>query len=222
LLLVEGDHRTAEDLHGELSRRGFEVDRVGTGADVLAGRLRADLVLLSLELPDLDGLEVCRRVRARSEIPIIAMTGRDTELDRVLGLEAGLDDYVIKPFRLQELIARIDAVMRRVRPHGAVPAATAGQDTIIHGALLISLRAREVRLCDRLVHLTRKEFDLLALLASKPGTVFTRGQIMARVWHNEVSSSRTVDTHIGTLRAKLGARSWIVTVHGIGFRLGTA
>jgi DNA-binding response OmpR family regulator len=218
MLLVDGDNRMVQDLAQQLAGYGFLVDSVGTGTDATASEPDADLMLLSMELPDLDGLEVCRRVRARSQIPIIAMAGNDTELDRVLGLEAGLDDYVIKPFGLLELMARIDAVMRRVRPRRGVPA-TAAEDVIRLGTLLVDVPAHEVRVCDSMVHLTRKEFGLLVLLASEPGAVFSRRQIMAEVWRNEVSSSRTVDTHVGSLRAKLGERSWIETVYGVGFRL---
>jgi DNA-binding response OmpR family regulator len=226
LLLVEPDEVAAGELAGELRRQGFSVDIVGTGADALAGQVHADLVLLGLELPDLDGLEVCRRLQGGCQIPVIGLSVRDTELDRVLGLQAGLDDYVAKPCRPQELAARIDAVMRRVRPRppeeNTIPRQSRGPgETVTHGRLRISLRTREVMVGDRPIPVTRKEFDLLALLASDPGTVFSRGRIMAKVWHDESSlPSRTIDTHVGTLRAKLGSRTWIVTVHGIGFRLG--
>jgi DNA-binding response OmpR family regulator len=229
LLLVESDPIAADDLAYELRRQGLLVDTVGTGAEVFAASDEADLVLLGLELPDLDGLEVCRRLRERCQVPIIALSCGNNELDRVLGLQAGLDDYVTKPFRVPELVARIGAVMRRVRPRPLMRDLIPRQDsvvhadTIAHGRLLISLRTREVRVSDRPVSVTRKEFDLLALLASDPGTVFSRDRIMSKVWNDESSlSTRTIDTHIGTLRAKLGARAWIVTVHGIGFRLGHA
>jgi DNA-binding response OmpR family regulator len=223
LLLVEADMPTADELAHELRGQGFSVDVADTGADVLTIRTRPDLILLGLELPDLDGLEVCRRLRAKCQIPIIAMSGKDSELDRVLGLQAGLDDYVTKPLHCGELVARIDAVMRRVRPPavGIIPRQSQRADTIAHGSLRISLRTREVEVDNRPISVTRKEFDLLALLASEPGEVFSRKRIMSKVWNDESSlGSRTIDTHIGTLRAKLGDRSWVVTVHGIGFRLG--
>ncbi len=226
LLLVESDQFVADHLAGELRRQGFSVDVVGTGAAVLSEAPRVDLVLLGLELPDLDGLEVCRRLREHCQVPIIGLSSRDTELDRVLGLQAGLDDHLTSPCDARELAARIDVVMRRVRSSqpawGAVPRQPHGpRDVVAHGRLRINPRTREVRVDGRPVLLTRKEFDLLALLASEPGTVFSRGRIMATVWQDDSSlPSRTIDTHIGTLRGKLGSRAWIVTIYGVGFRLG--
>lgn len=219
MLLVETTSAAAGDLGYELHGHGFEVDIVGTGAALLATTVLPDLVVLALDLPDLDGLEVCRRLRARSQVPIIGVSTRDSELDRVLGLQAGLDDYVTGPVRVRELVAVIDAVMRRVRRPAA--GAAAGAETIAHGALHISLRAREVRVDGRRIAVTPKEFDLLALLASEPGTVFSRRRIMSKVWRDSSGrGTRTIDTHVGALRAKLGARSWVVNVPGIGFRLG--
>lgn len=225
LLLVEADPFAARDLASDLRGFGFAVDVVDTGIGLLNTHVRPDLILLGLELPDLDGLEVCRRLRVHCQVPIIALSGRDSELDRVLGLQAGLDDYVTKPVLIPELVARIEAVMRRVRlpPPASMPRAAPRAGTIVHGSLTISLPTREVVVGDRRVPVTRKEFDLLALLASEPEMVFSRKRIMSEVWNDESAmSSRTIDTHIGTLRAKLGARSWVVTVHGIGFRLGQA
>ncbi|GAA2789735.1 response regulator transcription factor [Saccharopolyspora taberi] len=215
VLLVEGDETAADGLRRELGRHGFVVDAAGSGAAAMESVHEFELLLLDLELPDLDGLEVCRRIRAHCDIPIIATSERDTEVDRVIGLRAGLDDYVVKPVGLQELVARMHAVMRRMRPR-RVP----GQ-LLAHGNLVISPRTREVRVDDRLVFVTRKEFDLLALLASEPGAVFSRERIVAAVWKDDSSlTSRTIDTHISTLRNKLGSRSSIITVRGVGFRLG--
>lgn len=227
VLLVDADTPAADRLSADLSRQGYAVEVLASGAQLLAAPPEADVVLLGLDLPDLDGLEVCRRLRERWEVPIIALSSRDTEMDRVLGFQAGLDDYVARPLRLRELAARIDAVMRRVRPsppmRGSIPEQSRGPDVLGRGALRIHVRTREVRMSGRLVPVTRKEFDLLALLASEPGRVFSRGRIMAKVWHDESAlPSRTIDTHVGTLRAKLGSRKWIVTVHGVGFRLGEA
>lgn len=178
---------------------------------------RADLVLLNLELPDLDGLEVCRGIRASCDIPIIAVTARCTELDRVLGLHAGLDDYLVRPYGFRELIARIEAVMRRARPQW--PAV----QTISRGPLRINFSTREVCLNDQLINVTRKEFDLLYLLARQPETVVSRKQIMSQVWDVEwTGCSRTIDTHVNSLRKKLGASTWIITVRGVGFRFGCA
>jgi DNA-binding response OmpR family regulator len=198
-----------------LRRHGYHAESVDTGTGALRTYHRADLVLIDLELPDLDGLEVCRAIRALCDIPIIAVTARGAELDRVLGLQAGLDDYVVKPYGFRELIARIEAVMRRARPRQPVV------HTISRGPLRIDFRTREVRLNDELINVTRKEFDLLYLLACQPEAVVSRKQIMSKVWNVEWTRySRTIDTHVNSLRKKLGASSWIITVRGVGFRFG--
>jgi DNA-binding response OmpR family regulator len=217
VLVVEDDAAGAESLIRGLRRYGYHAESVDTGTRALSTYHGADLVLLDLELPDLDGLEVCRGIRASCDIPLIAVTARGTELDRVLGLEAGLDDYVVKPYGFRELIARIGAVMRRARPRR--PAV----QTISHGPLCINLGAREVRLDGQLINMTRKEFDLLCLLACQPETVVSRKQIMSQVWDVESTEfGRTIDTHVNALRKKLGASSWIITVRGVGFRFGCA
>ncbi|UOZ03351.1 winged helix-turn-helix domain-containing protein [Amycolatopsis sp. WQ 127309] len=210
---------TAGNLTHDLRGHGFDVGVVDSGTSLLATPVQADLVLLALDLPDLDGLEVCRRLRARSRVPIIGVSARDSELDRVLGLQAGLDDYLTGPVRPSELIAVVDAVLRRVRRPVVEPAVDT--ETVLHGSLHIDLRAREVRVGGRRVAVTPKEFDLLALLASEPGAVFARRRIMSEVWRDSSGrGTRTIDTHVRTLRAKLGAHSWVVNVPGIGFRLG--
>jgi DNA-binding response OmpR family regulator len=215
VLVVAPDAGVADCLTSGLQRHGYETDRVDTGADALKTYEYADLILLDLELPDLDGLEVCRDIRTRSDVPIIAVTARASEVDTVLGLQTGFDDYLVRPHGLRELLARIEAVMRRVHPRH--PAA----HVIAHGPLRIDPQVREVRVNDRLVRLTRKEFDLLYLLASQPDKVVSRKEIMARVWDDSwASSSRTIDTHVNSLRNKLGASDWIVTVRGVGFRFG--
>ncbi|MFJ1752850.1 response regulator transcription factor [Kitasatospora sp. NPDC088134] len=214
VLVVENDGRAADALLQGLTRQGYAAYGVGTGAEALRGHPDAELILLDLDLPDLDGLEVCRGIRAVSNTPIITVTARSSELDRVLGLQAGSDDYLVKPYGFRELLARMDAVMRRV--HAQPPTSP----VITHGALWIDVGARVATLGGVPVDLTRKEFDLLHLLASQPGTVISRRQIMAQVWDDAWSPrGRTVDTHVGTLRAKLGTE-WIITVRGIGFRLG--
>jgi DNA-binding response OmpR family regulator len=223
LLLVESDASAAGRVAAELCDHGFTVDVVATGAALLDVPTLPDLVLLSLDLPDLDGLEVCRRLRTRSDVPVIALSGRDSELERVLGFQAGLDDYVTRPCRARELAARIGAVMRRVRRQARAAGQESGsrRTVITHGPLRISLRTREVRVGDRSIAVTPKEFDLLALLASEPDTVFSRRHIMSTVWDDPTGNgSRTIDTHVGALRAKLGSRSWVVNVRGVGFRLG--
>ncbi|MEO3975082.1 response regulator transcription factor [Streptomyces sp. CAU 1734] len=212
VLIVESSAREAETLARGLRRHGHEVDIVATGSEALRTYPEADLVLLDLELPDLDGLEVCRRIRAAGQTPVIAVTARGSELDRVLGLQAGADDYLAKPYGFRELMARMEAVMRRVRPPR--PAATA----ITCGPLRIDAGTREVTLDGRQVETTRKEFDMLHLLASHPDTVIPRKLLMQQVW-GDSWSRRTVDTHVSTLRNKIGAH-WIITVRGVGFRFG--
>ncbi|OII65747.1 DNA-binding response regulator [Streptomyces sp. CC53] len=217
ILVVENEARAAESLVMGLRRHGYEAESVNTGARALQAHTETDLVLLDLDLPDLDGLEVCRGIRAASDTPIIAITARDTELDRVLGLQAGSDDYMVKPYGFRELMARIEAVMRRVRPRP--PAA----HVITSGPLTIDARTRQVRLDGRPVEVTRKEFDLLYLLASQPETVVSRKQLMTQVWDDSWSRpGRTIDTHVSSLRGKLGSSSWIITVRGVGFRFGHA
>lgn len=213
ILVVENNVGDMEALARGLQRHGHDVIRVETGGEALKAYLDADLVLLDLELPDLDGLEVCRAIRAACEVPIITVTARGSELDRVLGLQAGADDYVVKPYGFRELMARMDAVMRRTRPHRN------GAQVLSHGQLRIDTSSREVSVDGKRVEVTRKEFDLLCLLASYPGTVVPRKQIMHQVW-GDSWSRRTVDTHVSSLRNKLGHSEWIVTVRGVGFRLG--
>ncbi|WP_308377828.1 response regulator transcription factor [Streptomyces sp. ISL-98] len=215
VLVVESDAEDAELLVRGLQRHSHDVQRVDSGMAALRALEGVDLVLLDLELPDLDGLEVCRRVRSAGSVPVIAVTSRGTELDRVLGLQAGADDYLVKPYGFRELLARMDAVMRRVQVQS--PAAP----VISHGALSIDAAARRVSLDGRRIEVTRKEFDLLHLLASHPDTVVPRKRIMQQVW-GDVWSRRTIDTHVSSLRNKLGASDWIITVRGVGFQLGRA
>ncbi|BDH13446.1 response regulator transcription factor [Streptomyces hygroscopicus] len=213
MLVVESNAGAAESLVHSLRRHGHSTSSVDTGGQAFEAYMHADLVLIDLELPDLDGLEVCRQMRAVSAVPIIVVTARATELDRVLGLQAGADDYLAKPYGLRELLARMDAVMRRAKPQQP-PAST-----LTRGPLCIDARTREVWVDDRLVDTTRKEFDLLYLLASRPGEVIARQQVVQEVWGNSWSR-RTLDTHVSSLRGKLGSSDWIITVRGVGFRLG--
>lgn len=224
VLVVEDEAEIAESLACGLRRYGYETVSVTTGAGALAAYRDVELVLLDLELPDIDGLEVCRRIRSASDTPIIAFTGRGTELDRVLGLQAGSDDCLGKPYGFRELIARIEAVMRRVRPQRGVRQG----GTIECGPLTIDAVGREVWLDGELVEVTRMEFELLHYLASHPGAVITREQLMAELWGNPMAHtlgkrvSRTIDTHVSALRSKLGSNTWILTVRGVGFRFGCA
>jgi DNA-binding response OmpR family regulator len=213
ILLVEDEDSIAEPLAQGLRREGFDVDRAATGAAALEAP-PADCVLLDLRLPDVDGYEVCRSLRERSDVPIIMVTARGEEIDRVVGLELGADDYVAKPFGLRELIARIHAVTRRTsqarRPDAPIEV----------GPLVVDTRARRARLDGRELDLTAKEFDLLAALAAEAGAAVTRQQLLERVWQTSwYGQTKTIDVHVGSLRRKLGDPRWIETVRGVGFRL---
>ncbi|RZQ61281.1 response regulator transcription factor [Amycolatopsis suaedae] len=215
VLLVEDDEPVAESLRRGLSRYGYEVDWVRTGAAALAAQ-PAGLVLLDLGLPDTDGLDICRELRARSDVPIIVISARADEVDRVVGLEIGADDYVSKPFGVREVIARMRAVLRRMRP----PEPAAEADSYAGGRVVIDRRARRVHLDGTELALPPKEYDLLSFLAEEPGAVFTREQIMEAVWDaNWFGPTKTLDVHIGALRRKLGDAVSIETVRGVGFRL---
>ncbi|MFC9295365.1 response regulator transcription factor [Streptomyces sp. NPDC057011] len=218
VLVVENNIGDMEALTRGLRRNGHTVDNAKTSDEALAQYRNADMVLLDLELPDLDGLEVCRIIRSSCDVPIIAVTARGSELDRVLGFQAGVDDYVVKPYGFRELLARMEAVMRRARPATPAKASFRG---ISHGPLTIDTGSREVELGGQRIDLTRKEFDLLLLLASQPDSVVPRRQIMHEVW-GDSWSRRTVDTHVSSLRSKLGGSAWILTVRGVGFRIGHA
>lgn len=219
LLLVEDDDAIAGPLAKGLGREGFEVTRVATGAEALLAEA-ADLVLLDLGLPDLDGYEVCRRLRAESEVPIIVITARGDEVDRVVGLELGADDYVVKPFGFRELVARIRAVARRAATRSGAEEAEA--DPVLRaGRVEVDTRTRRVTVDGDEVTLTRKEFDLLALLAADPGATRTRDEILEEVWDAHwYGPTKTLDVHVASLRKKLGDPALIETVRGVGFRLG--
>ena len=212
ILVVEDEDAIAKPLVEGLRREGFDVSRVATGAAALAAPL-PDLVLLDLRLPDIDGTEVCRLLRARSDVPIIVVTAKGEEVDRVVGLELGADDYVIKPFGFRELLARIRAVLRRTH--------RGTDDTRLRaGSLELDLRSRRATLDGRELALTPKEFDLLALLASDPGAVVSRDHMLREVWNTEwFGPTKTIDVHVASLRKKLGDPRWIETVRGVGLRL---
>jgi two-component system, OmpR family, response regulator RegX3 len=211
-LVVEDEDAIAEPLVEGLEREGFEVARAATGREALDAP-EPDLVLLDLRLPDIDGLEVCRRLRERSRVPVIVVTARGEEVDRVVGLELGADDYVVKPYGLRELVARIRAVLRRTEapPPGGL---------LRVDGLEIDLRARKAALDGRQLTLTPRELDLLALLASDPGAAFPRDRIYQEVWGSRwFGSPKAIDVHVAGLRRKLGDPGWIETVRGLGFRL---
>jgi DNA-binding response OmpR family regulator len=215
ILIVEDEDAIAVPLAEGLSREGFDVTRVANGADALTSP-EPDLVLLDLRLPDMDGLDVCRALRARSQVPIIVVTAKGEEVDRVVGLEVGADDYVVKPFGLRELVARIRAVSRRAGAHNE-----GGDDgPIAVGPLTIDLRAHRATLDGDEIALTAKEFDLLTVLAREAGAVVSRERILAEVWNTTwYGSAKTIDVHVASLRRKLGDPGWIETVRGVGLRL---
>lgn len=212
LLVVEDDQTISEPLCRGLEREGFEVSLAETGAAALEED-PGDLVLLDLGLPDLDGQTVARRLRERSGVPIIVVTARGDEIDRVTLLEIGADDYVVKPFGYRELVARIRAVLRRA---AASPITTTTQEV---GAVTIDRRTRTVALDGEAVSLTPKEYDLLVFLATDPGAVFSRERILESVWDEHWwGSTKTLDVHVASLRRKLGA-DLIETIRGVGFRV---
>jgi len=212
ILVVEDDEAIATSLEAGLSSAGHNVMRVTDGASALAAR-DYDLMLLDVGLPDIDGFDVCRRVRVTSQVPIIMLTARADEIDRVVGLESGADDYVSKPFSLRELVARIKAVSRR-QTSGLDSAETrVGEMIIDHSRRIVTIAGKEISL-------TAKEFDLLAYLAREPEIVHRRLAIMESVWDTEwFGSTKTLDAHVASLRKKLGDARWIEAVRGVGFRL---
>ena len=213
VLIVEDEDAIAEPLSEGLTREGYAVERASTGAEALAAG-DVDVVLLDLRLPDIDGYTVCRELRARSDVPIIIVSARGEEVDRIVGLELGADDYLVKPFGFGELLARMRAVTRRTgsRADPSPPVAV--------GGLEVDARTRRAHVGDRELALTPKEFDLLALFASDPGAVLTRERILATVWDTSwFGPTRAIDVHVAALRKKLGSPAWIETVRGVGFRL---
>ena len=215
VLLVEDDETIASPLQRGLAREGFDVEHLATGMAALA-RIRegADpaVILLDLGLPDIDGFDLCRSLRQESDVPVIVVTARGDEVDRVVGLELGADDYVVKPFGLRELVARIRAVVRRTSPRG--------EEEVPDARVVVDRRTRAVAVDGRPVILTPKEFDLLALLAEDPGAVCSRERILDQVWDPHwYGSTKTLDVHVSSLRRKLGDPSLVETVRGVGYRL---
>ncbi|MFI9827993.1 response regulator transcription factor [Streptomyces sp. NPDC051913] len=216
VLLVEDDEPVAESLRRGLLRYGFEVAWVTTGGAALRHDEPYDVVLLDLGLPDTDGLDVCKALRERGNMPIIVISARSDETDRVVGLELGADDYVSKPFGVREVIARIRAVMRRAQPKTGV---AAGPDRY-GDRLTVDRKAARVRLDGEEVALAPKEYDLLAFLTEEPGALMSREQIMEAVWDaNWFGPTKTLDVHVAALRRKLAGAITIEAVRGVGFRL---
>ncbi len=219
LILVVDDERTERYLLRQyLTREGFEVAEADNGRDGLA-RLReggVDLALLDVMMPGLDGMEVTRLIRQESDIPIILLTARGEEAARVAGLEVGADDYVVKPVSMPEVVARVRAQLRRAT--GQLVAGR-GEGVLKVGDITLDVDARRCLLGDEPVELTRREFDLLAALASRPGKVLTRQQLLEAAWGTTYLSEKTVDVHLTKLRAKLGEAFRVTALRGVGYRL---
>jgi two-component system response regulator RegX3 len=220
VLVVEDEESFSDALSYMLRREGYEVEIAATGPEALTtfDRAGADLVLLDLMLPGLSGTEVCRELRNRSKVPIIMVTARDTEVDKVVGLELGADDYVTKPFSSRELIARVRAVLRR----GGEPDELI-TNTVEAGPVRMDVERHTVSVDGRSVNMPLKEFDLLELLLRNAGRVLTRGQLIDRVWGSDyVGDTKTLDVHVKRLRAKIepdpGNPKYLVTVRGLGYK----
>ena len=220
ILLVDDEDAVQKLLAYPLERDGFRVVQARDGEEALArfAEERVDLVVLDLMLPKLDGLEVCKRLRSSSTVPIIMLTARDDELDKVLGLELGADDYITKPFSIREFRSRVRALLRRA----AIPA-TVEDETLERDGLRIDLGRRDVEVAGRAVQLTYVEFELLRTLAASPGRVFTREMLLQALWGgSDYREPRTVDVHVRHLREKLeddpSEPEFILTVRGVGYR----
>ena len=226
VLVVDDEDQVLQVVTEALGRDGYTVIQAMSGGEALrkADTEKVDLVVLDIMLPEMDGLEVCRRLRTRTDVPILMLSGKADEVDKVVGLELGADDYLTKPFSPRELVARVRALLRRAE--GASAGAGAPPSLEFPG-LAIDSESRTVSVNGRPVHLTRKEFDLLACLASQPKRVFTRSEILAEVWGASGGESdlRTVDTHVKRLRRKLGTAengAWSLgTVWGVGYKFET-
>ncbi|HEY8452415.1 MAG: response regulator transcription factor [Micromonosporaceae bacterium] len=221
VLVVEDEESFSDALSYLLRREGFEVSVAATGPEALAefDRTGADVVLLDLMLPEMSGTEVCRQLRTRSQVPIIMVTARDSEIDKVVGLELGADDYVTKPYSPRELVARVRAVLRRRRAE-----ATEATDSVLSaGPVRMDVDRHVVTVNGEPVQLPLKEFDLLELLLRNAGRVLTRGQLIDRVWGADyVGDTKTLDVHIKRLRSKIepepSSPRYIVTVRGLGYK----
>ncbi len=214
VLLVEDEENLASLVQAYLVQEGYRVRTTGSGVEALRifEEERVRLVVLDLSLPDVDGIEVCRELRRRSSVPIVMLTARDAEQDRLAGLESGADDYIGKPFSPRELVARMKAVLRRAEPH-------AGDDRLVLGDVVVDRSAREVAVAGRPVELRPKEFDLLAFLAQNRGVVCSRDLLLERVWGLDFAGgTRTVDVHVAQLRRKLGRPGLIRTMRGAGYK----
>jgi DNA-binding response OmpR family regulator len=217
ILLVEDDDRIAAALRPALHRHGMTTTRLARGRGAVDHLAGVDVVLLDLGLPDVDGVDVCRAIREVSEVPVIVVSARGEVDDRILGLHSGADDYLVKPYDVGELVARVHAVYRRRR----VVATDGPADVVVVDEVSIDLHRHAVTVAGQPVSLTRKEFQVLAMLASSGGAVCTRNRIVAEVWGRSwAGANRTLDVHVATLRTKLGRADLVQTVRGVGYRLG--
>ena len=217
VLVVDDERNIVQLVRLYLTKEGFRVESAGNGREAVekAAVIRPDLVVLDLMLPELDGLEVCRRLRKGSNVPIIMLTARGDDVDRIVGLELGADDYVVKPFNPRELVARVKAVLRRSESSGP------GARLLRFADLEVDLDRREVRIAGELIGVRPKEFDLLAVLAGSPGIVFERERLLQLAWgYDYFGDTRTVDVHVTWLRDKLSrGTARIQTIWGVGYKL---
>src|SRR5438034_2088380 len=221
VLVVEDEASIASFVSLYLKNAGYTVRTAATGTEALSQLQGGDVALtvLDLMLPDIDGIEICRRIRKTSDVPILMLTARDEDVDKIIGLEVGADDYLTKPFNPRELVARVKSIMRRAAPERR----QVESKQIRHGDLLVDAGRREVRVGEEEIQLAPKEFDLLWELLDHRGLVLTRDQLLERVWgYTFAGDTRTVDVHVRQLRRKLGDASPIVTVWGVGYKVSPA
>jgi DNA-binding response OmpR family regulator len=221
VLVVEDESSIASFVALYLKNAGYTVRTAASGGEALkqVGADQPSLIVLDLNLPDIDGIEVCRRIRKSGDVPIIMLTARDEDVDKIIGLEVGADDYLTKPFNPRELVARVKSVLRRSAPDRK----DLESAQIQHGDLVVDAGRREVHVGDQEIQLAPKEFDLLWELLDHRGLVLTRDQLLERVWgYTFAGDTRTVDVHVRQLRRKLGDASPIVTVWGVGYKVGPA
>jgi DNA-binding response OmpR family regulator len=221
ILVVEDEEAIASFVSAFLRKDGFDVKTTASGREalVLVQSAQPALVILDLMLPDLDGMEVCRRIRESSDLPVLMLTARDDDLDKIAGLDAGADDYLTKPFNPAELVARVRAILRRSTSDDSLDEGR----TLSHGELVLDSGSRECHVGDQEIRLAPKEFDLLWELLDHRGIVLTRDQLLERVWgYTFAGDTRTVDVHVRQLRKKLGDAAPIITVWGIGYKAAAA
>ena len=221
VLVVEDESSIASFVSLYLKNAGYAVRTAANGTEALTQAAKGDLtlIILDLMLPDIDGIEVCRRIRKSSDVPILMLTARDEDVDKIIGLEVGADDYLTKPFNPRELVARVKSILRRATPERRHLESA----QIKHGDLVVDAGRREVKVGDEEIQLAPKEFDLLWELLDHRGLVLTRDQLLERVWgYTFAGDTRTVDVHVRQLRRKLGDASPIVTVWGVGYKVAPA